>query len=117
MKKKIMMMKQKLKYVSIVFSIVLMQALPVLADDKKTKGDPKIVSGTKSLIADGLKILIALTAATTAFIAGFHGFKWYFSDETKKPACVNNIKMTILIGVIIISIEGIVTWVFSYYTS
>lgn len=117
MKKKMNMVKQKLKYASLVFSIVLMQALPVLANEEKKKGDPQIVSGTKSLIGDALKILIGLTAITTGFIAGVHGFKWYFADETKKPACINNIKMTLLIGVVIICIEGIVTWVFSYYTS
>lgn len=77
--------------------------------------DPKIVTGTKKLLTDAGKWMTGLAAAATVAIAVFHGLKWQAAGKEEKSVEAKAVKNTIIIGVIITCLSGIVTLVFSYY--
>lgn len=115
MKKKLSKIKQKLKYVSLMFSIALMQTLPVLADEKKESEKPVIVSGTINLINDAIKYLQFLIAGVALLCLLLTGFKWYGSAPEEKPKYVKDAKLIAVVAVALECAGGIISWVLSYY--
>lgn len=78
--------------------------------------EPKIITGTKKLLKDAGTWMTGLAAAATIAVALFHGFKWQAAGKEEKSVEAKAVKNTIVIGVLITSLSGIVTLVFSYYS-
>lgn len=77
--------------------------------------EPKIITGTKKLLTDAGTWLTGLAAAATIAVALFHGLKWQAAGKEEKSVEAKAVKNTIVIGVIITCLSGIVTLVFGYY--
>lgn len=102
-------MKRKLKTIAYSLMFFLLYAMPVFA------GEPKIITGTKKLLTDAGTWLTGLAAAATIAVALFHGLKWQAAGKEEKSVEAKAVKNTIVIGVIITCLSGIVTLVFGYY--
>lgn len=102
--------KRKLQSLMVLMSIFILHAMPVYAGT-----DPKLATGTKSLIADATKILTGLVAGATVLFALINGFKWQAAADEEKPKHQKAVKNTLVIGTILTCISGLVTWIFSYY--
>lgn len=102
-------MKKTLKTIGCSIMFFLMYGMTVFA------GEPKIISGTKKLLTDAGTWLTGLAAAATIAVALFHGLKWQAAGKEEKAVEAKAVKNTIVIGVIITCLSGIVTLVFGYY--
>ncbi len=103
-------MKRKLKTTAYSLIFFLLYIIPVYAS-----GEPKIISGTKRLLTDVGTWLTGLAAVATIAVALFHGLKWQAAGKDEKSLEAKAVKNTIVIGVIITCLSGIVTLVFGYY--
>lgn len=77
---------------------------------------PVIVSGTLELLNDAKGWIMLLTLAITVVLALIKGIMWQKADEQEKPAAKKSFTHVIILGVVILCVEGIITLVFSYYT-
>lgn len=109
MKKRIKSMKKTLEVIGCSLMCSLMFGMNAFA------GEPKIISGTKKLLTDAGTWLTGLAAAATIAVALFHGLKWQAAGKEEKSVEAKAVKNTIVIGVIITCLSGIVTLVFGYY--
>lgn len=91
---------------SLVFSI------NVLAADINSS---KLVTGTTKLIKDGTKALTGIIGILTILISLFYGFKWYIADAETKPREAKSIKTTVVVGIVLTCISGVITAVLAYY--
>ena len=76
---------------------------------------PKFVQGIINLFTDGMKWLIAISGVVAVFMGGYFLLKWYTASENDKPAQMKNVKNVGIGAVLIISFEGILLWVLSYF--
>ena len=104
-------MKKKIVTAMILMSVFIMNGMPVYAATAK----PKIVSGTENLITDVGKYLTGLIAGVTVVIALWRGYQWQAADDTDKKKYSNLVKNTLIIGILLTCLAGVVTWIFSYY--
>lgn len=107
-------MKKRTKLKTAVTAMIgtLLMAMPVYAGES---GQPAIVSGTMSLISAGTAILTAAVAGVTVFIAMKNGFKMQTAEEEEKPKYKKAMFSTLIIGVVIATISGTVSWIFHFY--
>lgn len=78
-------------------------------------GQPKIVSGTLKLINSATTYLLAIIAVLIVGTVLWNILKYLQADTNDRPQIVKNIKMTIIIGVIALVVDGTITWVSSFY--
>ena len=90
----------------------LLMAMPVYAGQS---GQPAIVTGTMSLISAVTAIVAAGVAAVTVAIAMINGLKMQTAEEEEKPKYKKAMKNTIIIGIVIATISGTVSWIFHFY--
>lgn len=90
----------------------LMYSMPVQAGSLESS---KLVTGSKNLLTDGLKVLIGITALVTTVLFAWRMFQFNQADEEVKPKHKKAAKTTLIAGVIILLSETIITVVFSYY--
>lgn len=102
-------MKKILTTMSCSLMLFLVYGMPTFA------AEPKIITGTKKLLTDAGTWLTGLAAAATIAVALFHGLKWQAAGKEEKSVEAKAVKNTIVIGVIITCLSGIVTLVFGYY--
>lgn len=62
-------------------------------------------------------VLIALSTPAAAVMAIWFTIKWYTADDNDKPAAAKRIKIVLAGAVIVVSIEGVVAWILSFFTS
>lgn len=77
--------------------------------------EPPLVTGTRKLIADATKILTGFGAGVTIIVALIFLFRQQTCSEEERPKYKKAAISTIVIGVIITTISGVVTFIFSYY--
>lgn len=94
---------------SLMFGLVMMYGMNAYASE------PKIISGTKKLAEDATKWLTGIIAVITVAVALWKGFKWQTADEEEKPRAFKGVKNTIIIGVVLTCISGLITVVLGYY--
>lgn len=104
-------MKKKIVTAMILMNVFIMQAMPVYADT----AEPKLVSGTKNLLTDVGTYLTALIGGATVAIALWRGFQWQAAEDTEKTKYGKMVKNTLIIGIILTCLSGLVTWIFGYY--
>ena len=90
----------------------LLMAMPVYAGES---GQPVIVSGTMSLISAVTAIVAAGVAAVTVVVAMVNGLRMQTAEEEEKPKYKKAMKNTIVIGIVIATISGTVSWIFHFY--
>lgn len=90
----------------------LLMAMPVYAGEG---GQPAIVSGTMSLISAVTAIVAAGVAAVTVVVAMINGLRMQIAEEEEKPKYKKAMKNTIIIGIVIATISGTVSWIFHFY--
>lgn len=61
--------------------------------------------------------LIVISVPVAVFAAVWFTIKWYTADENDKPAALKKVKNVIVGAVIVVSIEGLLTWILSFFTS
>ncbi len=90
----------------------LLMAMPVYAGEA---GQPVIVSGTMSLISAVTAIVAAGVAGVTVVVAMINGLRMQTAEEEEKPKYKKAMKSTIIIGILIATISGTVSWIFHFY--
>jgi len=78
-------------------------------------GRPKIVQGIINLFTDAAGYLIGISAVAALVFGVFFGLKWYTAGENDKPAAEKRLKHVVIGAVLVISFEGILSWVLSYF--
>lgn len=76
---------------------------------------PKIVSGTLALIQSATTYLLAIIAVLIVVAVLWNILKYLQADANDRPQIVKNIKMTIIIGVIALVVDGTIAWVSNFY--
>ena len=102
-------MKKKFKTAAALFTATLLMAMPVYA------GEPTLVTGTQKLISQATLYLAGFVAGITGLIALVNGIKMQTAEEEEKPKYKKALKNTIIIGVVIATISGTISWIFSFY--
>ena len=78
-------------------------------------GQPTIVSGTIALIQDATTWLTVIAGVVTVVMALWKGIQWQTAEEDRKPQAAHALKMTIIIGVILTVIPGLISFILCYY--
>ena len=107
-----------MKVKKIILLTVIMQAVmifpayaDVLADLKKTK----LYTGTIDILNGISMAVLAVSVLITVFLTIVNLVKYQTADQQERPQIKKNIKETIVIGLIIASISGVVKVFFSAY--
>lgn len=90
----------------------LLMTMPVYAGEG---GQPAIVTGTMSLVSAATAIVAAGVAAVTVLVAMINGVRMQTAEEEEKPKYKKAMKNTIIIGIVIATISGTVSWIFHFY--
>ena len=111
-------LKKYMKVKKIILLTVIMQAVmifpayaDVLADLKKTK----LYTGTIDILNGISMAVLAVSVLITVFLTIVNLVKYQTADQQERPQIKKNIKETIVIGLIIASISGVVKVFFSAY--
>ena len=111
-------LKKYMKVKKIILLTVIMQAVmifpayaDVLADLKKTK----LYIGTIDILNGISMAVLAVSVLITVFLTIVNLVKYQTADQQERPQIKKNIKETIVIGLIIASISGVVKVFFSAY--
>lgn len=76
---------------------------------------PIWVSGTQKLVSDVTSWIIGLDIGVVVLIIMYNLFKWYGASDNEKPQYIKTAKTTLVIGLAILLMSGIVNFVVSYY--
>lgn len=111
-------MKEKLrkKNVSKIRAAVTAAVFCLLHSIQVFASEPPLVTGTRKLIADATKILTGFGAGVTIIVSLIFLFRQQTCSEEERPKYKKAAVSTIVIGVIIVTISGVVTFIFSYYS-
>lgn len=110
-------MKNKIKKAKVAMRTVILTSITylIIGTNIYAAGEPKIVSGTKSLVADATLWLTGLIAGVTVIMALFKGYKWLTAEEEEKKRASKGVTNTLIIGVVLTCISGLVTVILGYY--
>ena len=96
--------------------LLLLQCLSCkLMVNATSLADTKLVQGSLKLIDDATKIAMLFVAGITVICELVIGFKYMVGEEDEKPKLKKNAKLTLVVGVLIICIAGLVNVVFGYF--
>jgi len=112
-------MKMKKRILGIVSFCCLMAAtFPVWAtEDAGSLQNSTLYTGTKSLLTDGTTALTGIIFAVTVFFAVKNCIAWNASSEDEKPKHKKAVISSVAIGVVGMTISGLITIILSYYGS
>lgn len=78
-------------------------------------GNTKLVKGTVALLNDAATVALILEAAIVVVLCIIKFIGMQQADDQEKPKYKKEIKTTIITGIIVFTISGILKAVFSYY--
>lgn len=110
-------MKRQIKKIFMTWSgwMYLLNPMNVFASEANKLENSNFVKGWKELIADGTKVGLGVTAGLVAIIEIVLGIQYVTGEDESKPALKKNMKTILLVGAFLVSVEGIVTVIFSYF--
>ena len=84
-------------------------------EDGGELGNTKLVKGTVALLNDAATVALILEAAIVVVLCIIKFIGMQQADDQEKPKYKKEIKTTIITGIIVFTISGILKAVFSYY--
>lgn len=84
-------------------------------EDGGELGQTKLVTGTVKLLNDATTVALILEAAIVVILCIVKFIGMQQADDNEKPKYKKEIKTTIITGIIVMCISGILKAVFSYY--
>ncbi len=109
MKKTMMKVKKKIKYLLASMYMFLVMGVNVFA------AAPNIVTGTKKLLEDGAKLLLGILLSVVVIYLIVTGLRWYAAPEEEKRNWYRKFFTAFAVGIFLLCASGVVTWVFAYY--
>ena len=105
-------MKKRIKKIQMaVIATGLYAALPTLV----YASEPKIVTGTRSLLASVIGILTGLVVAFITFNGLKVGTQWVNASAEERPKYQKELINVIIAGVVTLTIGGTITWIVGFY--
>lgn len=110
--------KKKLKMKRLAAAIFLMQLLysfSAYADVTSDLKNSKLFKGTVDVLKGISNALLAITVLITIALAIVKGIQWQTAEEQEKPQKRKALIDTIMIGIVVASIAGIITVILKAY--
>lgn len=101
----------RIRFFMLQLMTMLMITYPVYAGE-----DPKLVSGTKKLIAAVTAILTALVTAMGTFNALKVGTKWINASPEERPKHQKELVLVIIATVVTLTIGSTITYIVGFYS-
>ena len=111
MKRKLAKLYAKVKPVLLAISMYLIMPMQVWA----TTTEPKIVTGTRTLLAVVIGIITGFIVSLITISALKVGAKWTSASPEEKPKYQKELFNTIVAGVVTLTIGGTITWIVGFY--
>lgn len=101
-----------LKWKTVLLAASLYLALPIQV---YAAAEPKIVTGTRTLIAVAIGILTGIVVSFIIFNGLKVGLKWINASAEERPKFQKELVNVIIAGVVTLTIGGTVTWIVGFY--
>jgi ABC-type phosphate/phosphonate transport system permease subunit len=107
-------MRHKKTAIKLVMVAAIMLAFPMVAYATGIE-NTVLFTGSKNLLQDLTKGLTAISAVVTVFLSIFRCVLWQCADDQDKPHKKKAVQNTVLIGILITCMSGLIAFVLSYY--
>lgn len=106
-----MKIEKYIKMLLVSMFLLIVSVVPVYASLESSK----IVTGTNNLISDGTKVLTALVAGATGFVAIKDIVQWLMADDEEKTKAKKRLQRDVGIGVLGTVGVGLIAIILAYY--